>query len=94
MIYSILAGNIIRFFLTFRDADDALADPTTVTCEVGTTALDALGLSVIHDSTGKYHADWDTTGLLAGTYYAKAVATGAIIAAREIPVRVRGSHLG
>jgi len=91
--YSVLAGNIVRFFLTFRDEDGDLANPTTVTCQVGTSEDDATALSVVSDSTGKYHADWDTTGIEAGAYYCLATGTGAIVAAREIPVKIRVSHL-
>ena len=93
MTYSILGGNVIRFHLTFKDDTGALADPTTVTLEVGTAYSDVESLSVVQDDTGKYHADWDTTGLAAGVYYALAVGSGAITATREISVRLRGSHL-
>ncbi len=93
MSYSILAGNIVRFHLTFKDDSNALADPTIVTCEVGTAYDDVVSLSVDHDSTGLYHADWDTSGLDPGVYYALAVGSGAITATREISVRLGGSHL-
>jgi len=93
MCYSILAGNIVRFFMTFLDGLDALADPTEVACLVGTSILDAVALTVVRDDVGRYHADWDTTLVPAGDYYCEGVGSGAIVAATEITVKIRSPHL-
>jgi hypothetical protein len=93
MTYSVLAGNIIRFFVTFRNDSDVLTNPTAVTIKVGMTDDDAESLTPVSDSTGVYHADWDTTARVAGDYYCKATGSGVLIAAREIRVKIRESNL-
>ena len=89
----VLTGNLVRFFFVFKDIDDVLTDPTDVTAEVGTSDLDAVTLTPVHDSTGKYHADWDTTGIPSGTYYCKASGTGALLVSREISLKITVPHL-
>jgi len=88
-----LSGNVIRFSMTFTNVDNTLTDPTTVTCEVGMTDDDITTLAVVRDGVGLYHADWDTTGVMAGTYYVEANGTGTVIAAAEVTVRIKSPHL-
>ena len=93
MTYSVLAGNVIRFYMSFTNDAGTLTSPSDVVCQVGTASADVETLSVVNDSTGRYHADWDTTGKAAGDYYCQAIATGTLLAAKEIRVKIRESHL-
>ena len=72
-VYSV--GSLVRTSETFTDAAGTLIDPTTVTLKWNivpngtgspgsTTTWTYLGTgSIVKDSTGKYHADLDTTSL-------------------------------
>lgn len=93
MCYSILVGNVVRFFLTFFDEDKLPADPTAVACRVGQDGDTAIPLTVVKDGIGSYHADWDTTLALAGDYFCEAIGSGAITATREIAVTLRAPRL-
>lgn len=88
-----LAGNLVRFLITITDAAGTPADTTTVTAQVGTNYADAVSLSVVHDSTGQYHADWDTTSALAETYYCDVAGTGTYQVAAELPITIKVGHL-
>lgn len=91
--FHVLAGNILRFVFTFKNESEVLADPTTVVCKVGTSDLDAVSLSVTRDSTGTYHADWDTTDIPPGAYYCKCTGSGALVAVKETLVRITIPHI-
>ena len=88
-----LAGNRIRFQVEFKNDAGVLTNPTAVTCIVGLAGADGDSLSVVQDSTGVYHADWDTTSVGAGTYWARFNGTGTLVAAAEMKVKVCGSRL-
>lgn len=96
--YGYLAGNVIRFeLLYFKDVvgepspyDREPADPTEVWISVGKKCETPVVIPAVRDDVGVYHADWDTTGL-SGVYYAVSQATGLIVAARQIQIRIQGS---
>jgi hypothetical protein len=90
---TVLAGNLVRLSVEFRDDAQVLTDPTTVTIRVGLDATPGTSLSVVKDSVGVYHADWDTTDLEAGDYWVVAEGTGALIAARQIKLKLRPQRL-
>ena len=90
---SIIAGNIVRILMSFTDVTKAPADPSTVTAFVGTSYYDEMTLTPVHDSTGSWHADWDTTGLDAGTYYCDVSGAGTIQTEAEIAIKLVEPHL-
>ena len=90
---AILAGSMVRFLIAITDLTGTPVDTTTVTASVGTSYADEVSLTVVHDSTGNYHADWDTTMAAAATYYCAVAGTGTYQVAAELPVTIRHSHL-
>jgi hypothetical protein len=59
-----MSGSLVRSTATFKDITGALADPNTLTVKYQAGSADAVDVSgdVVHDSTGVYHYDYDTTG--------------------------------
>lgn len=89
----ILAGNLVRFLIAFKDVSNTPTNPTTVTVTIGTSYYDELSLTPVHDSTGVWHADWDTTSAVQGTYYCEVSGTGVLQAASETSIKIRTPHL-
>ena len=85
-------GDLPRLTFEFRDVDDALADPSSVTATVRdpsgnlTNYVVASG-QIVKDSTGVYHLDVDADE--AGDWYYRGVGTGAISATVEGTFHVR-----
>ena len=90
---AVLSANLVRFSIVVLNDAGLPADPTVVTCEVGLDAQAGTALTVVKDGDGVYHADWNTTGLAAGTYWVVAAGTGAVIASDEIRIKIRIPHL-
>lgn len=86
---SVFAGSLIRFLISFTDIAGVLADPTTVTAYVGTSYADEVSLTPVKDSTGKYHADWDTSTAVDAIYYCDVSGTGAIVVETEIAITIK-----
>ena len=62
-----ITGSLMRVAGTWTDSTATLVDPTAITLKVkdpgGTvTSYSLSGATVFKDSTGKYHANVDTTG--------------------------------
>lgn len=91
--YEVVAGNVVRFSLSFTDINNSAADPTTVSAVVGTPGGSPQSLVVNRDSIGNYHADWDTSLATTGMYYCFVKGTGTLVAANEIGFRVFKSQL-
>ena len=89
----ILAGNMVRFLMSFTNVAGAPANPTTVTAVVGTSYADEVSLTPVMDSTGQWHADWDTSAAIAATYYCDVAGTGALEVGAEISIKIQVPHL-
>ncbi len=75
-------GATVRLYVTFTDADNAVADPTTVTVKVQNPALEeATYTDAVKDSTGKYHRDVVATA--AGRWFWRWIAAGTLSAVDE-----------
>ena len=70
-------GQTVRIRATFRDFDDALINPSTVTVYIQTEADDdwTSYASPTHESTGIYHQDVETEGQ-SGIYDWRVIGTG------------------
>lgn len=81
-------GNVIRVTGTFRNAVNALADPTVIVVKYRkpngtiTTATLAAG-QVIKETLGVFYHDINTTGGPVGRWAYKFYATGAVVASGE-----------
>lgn len=80
----------IRTTGTFRSLAGALAD-TTAVCSVKAPDGTITTPSVVHDSTGVYHAD--ITLDQAGTWYIEWQGSGAVIAAGDSAISARASYV-
>ncbi len=87
-------GSAVRLTATFTDPTNgnAAIDPTGIVLTLGQGGLLApaptaytygVGTVVVRDSVGNYHADIDTTGFAAGTWWANWTGTGAVQAAAQ-----------
>lgn len=69
-------GELVVVKASFKDGvTGVLADPTAITVRYGENPLAPVmwtygsGAQIVRDSIGMYHANIDTTGLSAGTWY-------------------------
>lgn len=83
---SYFIGQAVELRVEFRDADDALADPTTVTAKVRDPAGTVTALSHSHDDTGLYSAS--VTVDAPGVWWYRFAGTGDVIAAAEAEFEV------
>jgi hypothetical protein len=80
-------GDLVTVSAEFRDADGALADPTTVVCKIkdgaGTETSYTYGIDdeLVKDEVGLYHLDVSIE--ISGTFYYRFRGTGAAQAAEE-----------
>lgn len=62
-----MSGSLVRSTATFANISGTITDPTTVTLKYrtaagSTTTVVYPSAPIVKDSTGVYHADFDTTG--------------------------------
>jgi hypothetical protein len=85
-VNSYQVGDQIRLTATFTNSALAVADPTTVTCQVklryiGTSTTYTYPATITKDSTGVYHVDVIPTN--EGIWDYRWVGTGTVVAAEE-----------
>ncbi len=83
-------GALIRLSAAFT-VNSVATDPTAVTCKVVGPAGVITTLTATKDSVGNYHADFDLTNAVAGTYAYRFTGTGACQAAEESQFYVEAS---
>lgn len=79
----------VGLYVTFRNRDGALADPTTVVCKVLSPAGATTTPTVTQDGTGLYHTEVTLTE--EGTWSYRFEGTGTVVAAFEENIRVADS---
>lgn len=92
-------GDLVRLSGEFKDINENLADPTTVTLIVTSPSrvdytYTLAQAEVIRASVGLYYYDFDTSGITnddAGTWHYRFVGTGAVQAAEEKAFIIRFS---
>lgn len=95
---TIYAGSRPVVEMTFRDSDDALADPTTITIRVlapdGTvTEYATPHITINNISTGVWEFHFPDA-LVAGKYWVNVVGSGnGVDVGRDVLVQVHGSHV-
>lgn len=67
-----MAGSLVRSIAKFADINGNIGDPTTITLKYkigigSTTTVVYPSAPIVKDSTGVYHADFDTTGWAGAT---------------------------
>lgn len=86
-------GDLVRATGTFRDLDEVLVDPDTVTFKSkapsGAVVSRTYPTDVTKESVGVYHSDWSLNET--GTWYLRIESTGAAQAAEEITISVARS---
>lgn len=86
---TILVGNVVRTYATFKDIDDVLQDPSTVQVQIKdpsatiTTYVYGTNAELVKASVGKYYVETDTSGQAGGTYQLKWNSTGTYKAAGQ-----------
>ena len=87
-------GDLLRATGTFRDLNDALVDPTTVTFKAkkpdGTVTTRTYPTNVTKESVGVYYTDWDID--TSGTWSLRVESTGTAQAAEEVRISVASSQ--
>jgi hypothetical protein len=83
---------MVRFLISITDVTGAPID-TSLSVQVGMSYADEVSLTPVHDGTGQYHADWNTTSAVAGTYYCVATGTGILNVAAEVSITLKAPHL-
>lgn len=84
-------GDLVRIKATFKDLNDALADPTTVTCEYKKPDGTVISGDATKESTGVYR--YDVAPDAAGTWYYRMSGIGNVQAASESRFIVRKSEV-
>ena len=89
-------GDSIRCSVEFKDTDDVLIDPTSISFKLKlpsgsiVTYVYGTDAQLVKDSTGKYHVDVDISS--AGIYYYRFIGTGAVKAAGESKFSIKTSN--